>query len=426
MKRLTCAMCLCGALGAAEVRMMTLKEAAEVALKASPEALLSRLEEQKAAQRVQVARDPFVPKVYAGSGLAYSSGFPMSIDGAAPSVVQARAVASVYNKREKFQVAQAREEARGVALDGQTRRENAVYRTLDLFLEAEQKGRVLDMARKQVESVHKVEEVVKLRVKEGRELPLEASRAALAVARAEQRVMQLEADRDHMEAMLGQVLGMAAGDRVRAAGEEREAAVLPATEPEAVEQATLESREVRRLESALLGKAMEAQAQRAARWPTLDLVAQYGLFAKFNRYEDFFRHFQRHNGQLGVSVQIPLVSGSAAKALAEAAETEVARLRVEMSSTRSRIAVEASKKFQDVKRTEGDRKVSRLELDVAREELSVELAKMDEGRSTLRQVEGARMAEQERWMKYYEAQYAVERARYALLERTGGLVAALR
>jgi hypothetical protein len=60
-----------------------------------------------------------------------------------------------------------------------------------------------------------------------------------------------------------------------------------------------------------------------------------------------------------------------------------------------------------------------------REQLSVQLARMEEGRATLKQVEELRLAEQEKWMAWFNAQAAVEHARYALLDRTGGLLAAL-
>ena len=69
--------------------------------------------------------------------------------------------------------------------------------------------------------------------------------------------------------------------------------------------------------------------------------------------------------------------------------------------------------------------VARLDLDVAREQLSVNLAQMQEGRATLRQVEEARVAENDKWMAFYDAQYAMERARWSVLRLTGDLLAAV-
>src|SRR5512135_952425 len=93
----------------AQVRTVTLREAVQLALKQNPDLTLARLDERKADEAVRVARDPFFPKVVAGSGLAYSNGMPMSIQGATPSILQAQASASVFNRRQTLLTAQARE-----------------------------------------------------------------------------------------------------------------------------------------------------------------------------------------------------------------------------------------------------------------------------------------------------------------------------
>jgi hypothetical protein len=98
---------------------------------------------------------------------------------------------------------------------------------------------------------------------------------------------------------------------------------------------------------------------------------------------------------------------------------------VEVNSTRDRIALDTRKAFQDVKRAESGREVAKLDLDLTREQLSILLAQMDEGRATLRQVEEARSAETEKWMAFYDAESVVERARLNLLKQTGTIVAAL-
>lgn len=425
--RLLCLM-LASALACAgaATHTLTLKQIAERALTQSPEALLARLDEQKAARDVEVARDPFHPKVYAGSGLAYSYGFPMSIEGSAPSIVQAKGVASIYNRRQRLQLEQAKEGARGAVIAASQRREEALFRAVELYLDAERKGRMTEMARRQIESAGKLDEVVKVRVAEGRELPVEAKRSSLEVAKAAQRVAAMEAERDYAEASLAFVLGYDPGDRVHPAAEEREPVAIPEREEEAVRLAAADNKEIRRLESALAAKGLAARAERAARLPQLDLVAQYALFGRFNNYEDFFQRFQRHNGQIGMSVQVPLWLGPAAKALAAKADTEGAQLRIELAQARGRITLETQRRYRDYRTAETARQVARLDLDVAREQLSVELARLEEGRSSLKRVEELRLAEQEKWMAYFDSQAGLERTRFAVLEKTGGLVAALR
>ena len=74
---------------AAEVRVMTLREVIAMALEQNPDVIVARLDGQKARAQVTIAHDPFTPKLFAGSGAAWTYGFPSSIDGNAPSIVQA-------------------------------------------------------------------------------------------------------------------------------------------------------------------------------------------------------------------------------------------------------------------------------------------------------------------------------------------------
>src|SRR5207302_2817022 len=108
------------------------------------------------------------------------------------------------------------------------------------------------------------------RVKEGRELSLESKRAALNLARARQRVDQLVSDQDAAERSLAVVLGFNADDQVRASTEETPPPVVPASEDAAIQNAIESSKELRRLESALIAKGLDIRAQKAGRLPTVD------------------------------------------------------------------------------------------------------------------------------------------------------------
>jgi hypothetical protein len=50
---------------------------------------------------------------------------------------------------------------------------------------------------------------------------------------------------------------------------------------------------------------------------------------------------------------------------------------------------------------------------------------MQEGRLSLRQVEEARVTENAKWIAFYDAQYAVEKAQWSVLRLTGDLVPAI-
>ena len=143
---------LCGALYAvslgAEVHTLTLRQAVDRALRQNPEIAMARLDEVKAIAAVRVQKDPFTPRIYFGSGLAYTNGFPMSIDGAAPSVIQGRATQYLFNRQQSYVVAQTKEEARGAGIAAISKQDDIAFRTSSLYLDAERAGRAAGMARR--------------------------------------------------------------------------------------------------------------------------------------------------------------------------------------------------------------------------------------------------------------------------------------
>ena len=183
---------------------------------------------------------------------------------------------------------------------------------------------------------------------------------------------------------------------------------------------------LRRLQSQIASKQLEVRGQRAQRWPRVDLIAQYGLLAKFNNYDQYFRTFQRNNGQIGMSFQVPVLSGSGISAAAAQAQTDVAHLKVEMTAARNRIASDVQQSIRQARRAGASAELARLDLDVAREQLSVNLAQMQEGRLTLREVEQARIVENQKWIAFYDAQYAAEKARWNVARVTGALLQSIR
>ncbi len=404
---------------------MTLKEAVDAAIKQNPDMVLARLDEQRAQASIRIAKDPFAPKVFAGSGLAYTNGYPNSINGSAPSIVEVQTVMSLFNRPKAYELAEARENTRGAAIDSASKADEVVYRTAALFLDAERTSRDAKSLQLEVESMEHVREIVGVLFREGRQLPIDLKRADLDVARARQRHQAVVDDQDYAEASLAVVLGLPAEDRIHAAEDDPIESPMPSNEQACVELALNNSKEVRRLHSQMIAKGFEERSQKAQRLPQVDLIAQYALFAKYY-YEDYFKRFQSNNGQLGIAIKLPLLIGSAAAGLQAQADVDLAKLRTQLNDARNRAALEARKSYQDVQRAETARDVAKLDLDVAREQVSVLLTQFDEGRATRQVIDQARMVEQEKWIGFYETQTALDKAKLALLRQTGTIVAALR
>ena len=409
----------------AETHTLTLKQAIGRALSQNPEVVMARLDEGKATLGVRVAKSPFTPRVTAGSGLAYSNGFPLSIEGSAPAVFQTKANSYLFNKPQSYAIQQAKESAKGAGFASGEKSDEVAYRVASLYIDADRAGRLADSAQKQVESLQKVLQTAQARVEQGRELAITSQEASVNLLRARQRLITLQTDREYAARSLAVTLGYGEADLVNPAEEEPRTPVIPTSEDAAIATALNANSEIKRLESNLAAKGLEIKGDRAQRLPKVDLVAQYALLSKYNHYEQYFASFSRNNGQIGAAIEVPIFVGTAVKAQIEQAETDQQHLRAEVEVARNKVMLDLHQSYQDIQKTDIAKELAQADLDLARSQLSVILALMNEGRASLKQVEEARFSEDEKWIAFYDAQFNAERARINVLRQTGELRAAL-
>lgn len=421
MRFLLCTVSLLPAFLSAETHRLSFEQALDRARSEAPEVLLARYDELQAKQAIRIAKDPFSPKVILGSGLAYTYGFPMSIEGSAPSIFQAKAIQSLVNRPQSYLLAKSRVDAQSVALSVQERRDAALEKTAKLYLDASLVRKNLDLVQQQVRSLEAVRGVVDARVEEGRLLAIEARRAEVNARKAKQRTVLLNTELAQIQRSLAFVLGYGAEDEVETQAVNSLTGDVPADPTETIRLALDNSRELKRLQSDIQAKNLEFQANRSSWYPQVDLVAQYGLFARFNNFDQYFNRFQRNNLLLGMSFKFPVVPGTASSAQAATALNEVNRLRLRVANTRNRIELDTRKLLDDLKLQRENLDLAKLDLEVSRDQVSIVLAQIEEGKAAQRQLEEARFLEAEKWMTYYEAAYAMERAKVSVLAAIGQL-----
>src|SRR5579875_899157 len=265
----------------AETHSLTLRQALELAARQNPDVTLARLDQQHTEAGVRVAQDPFRPKVILGSGAAYTYGYPNTIEGSAPAIFQVTTQQSLFNKPKSYGLAAARELARGAQYTSQDKIEDVAYQAADLFLTAGQIEHQQQILAEQLPSLKKVIDTVGASVAEGSELPLELKRAKVNLASSEEQLSAAQLDADYYEMMLAIVVGYPATDRVKPVDSDLRSADVPGSENDAVDMALHNSRQLKQMQSNVLAKEMDLRSYKTARWPQIDLVAQYSLFAKY-------------------------------------------------------------------------------------------------------------------------------------------------
>ncbi len=415
------------ALRAEPPRPITLRQAIGIALEQNPDVLLARLDAEKAGYAVREARAPFSPQLVVGSGLAATGGIPQSVDGASPSIFRAVGRQFLYNREQSSRVKQARELAAAADYVVASRQDEVAFRVASTYLDFERSWRRSRLLRDQTDHLGRIERVVATRVAEGRAIPLAERRARLDAAKAGREWETEQARAKVLEATLRHELGLGRESRIEPApGDFVQTAVLPEN-PSAARALTLDHNpELKRIDADLRANGYALRAAKGSLFPRIDLVAQYSLLGRFNNHEDFFNKFQRHNGQFGMSFQVPVFGRREAGARAGKIRVEARQLGVRRKALESGLDLEITRLYEDLGLAESLQGLSREELDFAREKLSVELTRFDEGLIAMEEIERARLEESRAWSAYYDSQYAVQKAKLNLLRQTGQLAAAAR
>lgn len=427
MQKIAICLMVFSGLARAQVHSLTLEQTLELAARQNPDVVLARLDEQRAEEGIRVAQDPFRPKVYGGSGAVYTYGYPNTVEGNAPSIFQVRTDMALYNKPKSYAIGAAREEARALEYGAEAKADAAAYDAADLFLLASEMEHQEESFSAQIPSLQRVVDAMDAAVTEGSELPLELKRARVNLAVSQERVGAARLDAEYYEMMLAVALGFPATDRVKPVSSELPKGVVLPKENEATDTALANSKEFRQMQANVLAKEIEVRSYRSARRPQVDLIAQYALFARYN-YEYYFpsSKFQYNNFEIGASVTIPLLIGSANRGQLEQTYTDLQKLRVQADQVRNRILTDTRRSYEQLQKAQSLCDLYHAELDLAREDLTVQLAQNEEGHTPLSKVEQARVEESNRWMDLYDAEAQVTRAKLAILRQTGLLISAIR
>lgn len=406
-------------LDAQGLESVNLKQAVDMALRNSREVALAEARYNVAQKTVDVNRSAFRPNLYTGSGAEYTYGFPQTPGGAAPSIINLSYLQTLYNPLLRGQTRAAQDRSEAQRLELEKTRNLVMLQTSSAYLELGKVRHSLELTRAQRQSNARILAFTRERLSEGLELPIEVTRAELNEARAEQRVVQLESRQRVLELQLATLMGLPPDRRIQVESE-----TLPLDEQlrerDLVDRALSSNLDLQQAEYERRAREHRLEGEIASKWPTVDVVGQYGLFARFNNFQDYFQKFQRNNFNFGLQVQIPIVSSQRAANVA-LARSELATAEMELRSKRQDLELEVERQYQSLRELNAAHEVARLELKLAQENLQVVQASFEEGRSNLRDVERARLDENDKWLAFLDSEYDRQKAQLDLLNTTGDL-----
>src|SRR5579864_2451114 len=397
---------------------LTLKRAIELALQNSKEIQVAKIQASVADHAAQITKAQFMPNLYAGSGAGYTNGIPETPGGRAPSVFNVTYTEQVLNEPLRGQAKEQQEQAKAQKIALEEARSSVISRTAMAYLELGKVRHSLELLRAEQESAEKIIQVTQERQGQGLELPVEVTKAQLIKARVVQRILQLEEREDELEVFLRYQLGFSDTQAIDVTPEDLPGEVELAGDN--LVAALTNNTGLRLAESDVRAKEFRLKGEKRGYFPTLELVSIYSVLAKFNNYSEFFSHFQRNNYNAGVDVRVPIFSAQL-KANIGLAQVNLDAAKASLTSKRTELTADVRQKTRGVREMDAAKEVARLELQLAQQNVTVLQAQFGEGKLNLKDVEKARLDENDKWMAYLDANFQKQQAQLDLLKTAGQL-----
>jgi outer membrane protein len=398
---------------------ITLRSAVTLALENSPELKLARVQYTVALKEAGLDRAAFLPNLYTGSGLAYTSGFPALPGGNAPAVFELSYTQSIFNPFLKGEQHAAEDRAKNQKLEMDRMQDTVILRAATAYLDLAKVRHSLDLMRTEEASAEKILDVTRERVDANQELPIEVTRGQLALAQVEERIVKLEGRDDTLTQQIRDLMGIPEGQSITVGAEEPDFS----TDQQTADMVTVAIANDRGIQEAENERSAREHILRGARLnylPTVDIVGQYNVLSKFNNYGEFYSHFQRNNVSAGVQVTIPIFAAKTSATVA-LAQSQLAAAELSLGNLRLDVRLAIQQKVRDVRELDAAREVARLDLQLAQENLQLVQSKFDQGQVTLQGLEQAHLDESDKWVAFLDADFAREQGQLTLLQATGQL-----
>jgi outer membrane protein TolC len=398
-----------------------LKRMVELALNHGTAIAAADAAAQRAFASYRETRDQYLPTLVVGSGLGATWGFPLSLEGSAPSIVNTTAQSALINPALRDFVRQARTEWEANQVSSKDQREQVIEDTVVSYAELNKWETLLAHLSEQYATALKMEQLVNERIQAGVDNPQARNQARLNTARVYLHIAQAQGSIDVLRSQLSHWTGLPAASietdpesipSLPAVKQETDLAARTADVSPAIQIASLHATALQ----------FHARGEHRSMWPTVDFASQYALLAEFNHYQDFFQKnsFQRNNASIGTVIRFPFFSPSL-RARAQAADAEALRAKEDLEATKNHVSEQTLKLERSVEQLDAAREVANLEYQIAKSTLDAVEIKVDSGTATLHDEDDARNQANERYNTLEAAKFELERAQIVLLRATSEL-----
>jgi outer membrane protein TolC len=404
----------------AHAEPLPLDRAIRLALAHSTSSAVADADVQRTFASYHELRDNYIPLLIAGSGLGWTYGYPLSIEGNPPALAQVVAQSSVFNPALRQFVNAAKTEWHASEFQDKDQR-NAVIQDVALtYAElAKWEARLVRLQQDDAQA-QQMEQAETERLQAGVDSVTDLNKAKLVAARVRLHRAEARGNADVLRRHLSTLTGLPVSS-IEIVPETIPALPPVAAEEDLAEKAVASSPAVKLAEQHSLAESMRALGEHRSLLPSIDFSAQYARFSTFNNYTEYFpTHFQKDNATIGFGIKIPLFNASQ-RARANAADAAALKAKKQAEAAHDQVAEQTLKLQRTAEQLEAARDVAQLEYQLAQSGLEAAQTKIDAKTGTLHELSDARVQAAERFLLFQDAGFEYQRARMALLRATGDL-----
>ncbi|HTW57569.1 MAG TPA: TolC family protein [Terriglobales bacterium] len=413
-----------------------LKRVVELALTHATGAAIAAADEQRAAAGYHELRGDYLPQLTTGAGLGYSYGFPLGLEGSAPSLFSLNMQSALLNPSLRDFVRAARVESNVAALKNKDQRNQVIHDAALSYAELAKWEQRLSRLRETADEADKLQAAVAERIKEGVDTELDGDQAKLSAARIHLRITEAQDAAAVLREHISKLTGLPAADIETEPDALPDFPALP-KDPSTPAHAADSSPAVQAAVEHARAQYLRAQGEHRAFWPSFDFAAQYSLLSRFNNFQQYYipgkpcpvagvevvcvdDSFRQNNATVGISIRFPFLNFSQ-RARAQAADADAIKANKQAEAARNQVSEETLRLQRSVAQMQAAREVSRLEYEIAEKTLSAVQTRMNAGTATIQDLDDARSQVSEHFIALQDVTFELERSQLGLLRSTGDL-----
>lgn len=402
---------------------LTLHHAVELALNHATGVDIAAADQRHASASYRELRNSYIPQLTAGAGIGWSDGFPLSLEGAAPSLFNVNAQSALINPALRDFIHAAQSDVTVSNLHIKDQRNQIIQDTVLSYAELAKWERRSSGLREAEAAAQGMQAAVVQRIKEGIDSEMDGSKARLSVARVRLRLAESGGAADVLREHLSRLTGLPPSSieidpeslpalpAVNQPVQPEDDLLVKSTDANPVVQAAVEHARAQYL---------RVKGERKSLWPSVDFAAQYANLATYNNYDAYYKHFQPNNATVGVSIHLPFLN-YAQHARVQEAESEAFKATKQAEAARNQVSEETLRLQRSVTQMQAARDVAELEYEIAQKNIEAVQTRMESSTANLHDLDNARSQASERFITLQDVTFELERSQVSLLRATGDL-----